>query len=138
MAPPLKVGIAGLGTVGASVVGLIEHERDALAACCGRSIEVVAVCARSRGKKRGIDLRHLRWVDDPVRLATDPEIHVLVELMGGEGDPAKAAVFAALGAGKSVVTANKALLARHGVALAALAERNSAALNFEAAVGGAI
>jgi len=138
MAQPLKVGIAGLGTVGASVVRLIERQRDALAARCGRSIEVVAVSARSRGKKRDLDLRRLRWVADPVRLATDDEIDVFVELVGGEGDPAKAAIAAALKAGKSVVTANKALLARHGVALAAIAENKHVALNFEAAVGGAI
>jgi homoserine dehydrogenase len=138
MAPPLKVGIAGLGTVGASVVKLIERQREALAACCGRPIEVVAVCARSRSKKRDIDLKALRWVGDPVTLATDREIDVLVELMGGEGDPAKAAIAAALAAKKSVVTANKALLARHGVALATIAEKNHVALNFEAAVGGAI
>ena len=75
---------------------------------------------------------------DPVALAADPGIDVFVELMGGEGDPAKQAVEAALAAGKSVVTANKALLARHGVALAALAEKHGVALNFEAAVGGAI
>ncbi|MET0633423.1 MAG: homoserine dehydrogenase [Xanthobacteraceae bacterium] len=138
MAAPLKLGIAGLGTVGASVVRLITEQRDALIARCGRPIEVVAVSARSRGKKRGIDLRKLRWVADPVALAADREIDVLVELIGGEGDPAKAAVTAALAAGKSVVTANKALLARHGVTLAALAEKNGVALNFEAAVGGAI
>jgi homoserine dehydrogenase len=138
MAQPLKLGIAGLGTVGASVVRLIAHERDALAARCGRSIEVVAVSARSRGKRRDIDLKNLRWVADPVALATDPEIDVLVELIGGEGDPARAAVAAALNAGKSVVTANKALLARHGVTLAAAAEKKGLALNFEAAVAGAI
>ncbi len=138
MVAPLKLGIAGLGTVGASVVRLVAEQRDALIARCGRPIEVVAVSARSRAKKRGIDLRKLRWVADPVALATDREIDVLVELIGGEGDPAKAAVAAALAAGKSVVTANKALLARHGVALAALAEKNHVALNFEAAVGGAI
>jgi homoserine dehydrogenase len=138
MAAPLKVGLAGLGTVGATVVRLIERQRDALAARCGRPIEVVAVTARSRTKDRGVDLTRLRWVDDPVTLARDPGIDVFVELIGGEGDPAKGAVEAALAAGKSVVTANKALLARHGVALAALAERHHVALNFEAAVGGAI
>jgi homoserine dehydrogenase len=138
MVAPLKIGIAGLGTVGASVVRLIERQRDGLAARCGRSIEVVAVTARSRGKKRDIELKKLRWVRDPVALATDPEIDVFVELIGGAGDPAKAAVMAALAAGKSVVTANKALLARHGVTLAAIAEKNHVALNFEAAVGGAI
>src|SRR6185503_12842583 len=105
---------------------------------CGRAIEVVAVSARSRSKKRDIGRRKLRWVADPVTLATDSEIDVFVELMGGEGDPARAAISAALAAKKSVVTANKALLARHGVGLAAAAERSRVALNFEAAVGGAI
>ena len=138
MAAPLKVGIAGLGTVGASVVRLLEHQREALAARCGRPIAVVAASARSRGKKRAVDLGKLRWVADPVALAGDREVDVFVELIGGEGDPARAAVAAALAAGKSVVTANKALLARHGLALAALAEKNQVALNFEAAVGGAI
>src|SRR5262245_1879541 len=134
----LKVGLAGLGTVGAAVVSLIAQQRAVLAARCGRPIEVVAVTARSRKKDRGIDLKALRWVADPLTLASDPGIDVFVELMGGEGDPAKSAVEAALAAGKSVVTANTALLARHGLALAALAEQHHVALNFEAAVGGAI
>jgi homoserine dehydrogenase len=138
MTAPLRIGIAGLGTVGASVVGLIERQSEALAVRCGRSIEVVAVSARSRSKKRPVDLKGLRWVADPVALASDGEIDVFVELIGGEGDPAKAAIAAALAAKKSVVTANKALLAKHGVTLAALAEKNHVALNFEAAVGGAI
>jgi homoserine dehydrogenase len=138
MASPLKLGIAGLGTVGASVVRMIERQRDALTVACGRPIEVVAVTARSRSKKRDMDLKPLRWAADPVALATDREIDVFVELIGGEGDPAKSAIAAALAARKSVVTANKALLARHGVALAAIAEKSHVALNFEAAVGGAI
>ena len=120
------------------MVRLIDGQRDALVARCGRPIEVVAVSARSRGKKRDLGRKSPRWVADPVTLATDPEIDVFVELMGGEGDPAKAAISAALAAKKSVVTANKALLARHGVGLAAVAEKNQVALNFEAAVGGAI
>ena len=90
MAAPLKVGLAGLGTVGASVVRLIDAQREALAARCGRPIEVVAVSARSRGKDRGIDLTKLRWFDDPVELARDPGIDVFVELIGGDGDPAQA------------------------------------------------
>jgi homoserine dehydrogenase len=134
----LKVGIAGLGTVGASVVRLIELQREALRARTGRSIEIVAVSARSRAKNRGIDLRKFRWVSDPVKLASDPGIDVFVELIGGAANPAHAAVIAALNARKSVVTANKALLARHGLALAKLAETRGVALNFEAAVGGAI
>ena len=116
MVAPLKVGLAGLGTVGASVVRLIAQQRSALALRCGRPIEIVAVSARSRGKNRGVDLKGMRWVSDPVTLASDPGIDTFVELMGGEGDPARAAVTAALKAGKSVVTANKALLASYGVA----------------------
>ena len=138
MVAPLKVGLAGLGTVGASVVRLIERQREALTLRCGRPVEVVAVSARSRGKDRGVDIRKLRWVADPVKLASDPGIDAFVELIGGDGNPARAAVTAALKAGKPVVTANKALLAKHGVELAALAERHEVALNFEAAVGGAI
>jgi homoserine dehydrogenase len=138
MVAPLKVGLAGLGTVGASVVRLIERQREALEARCGRPIEVVAVTARTRGKRRDIDIGRFRWAKDAVELATDREIEVFVEVIGGEGDPAKRAVEAALAAGKSVVTANKALLARHGVALATLAEQNHVALNFEAAVAGGI
>src|SRR4249920_3588488 len=138
MATPLKVGLAGLGTVGASVVRLIEQQRAALTLRCGRPIEIVAVTARSRGKSRGIDLKKMKWFADPVALARDPGIDVFVELIGGAGDPAKGAVETALASGKSVVTANKALLARHGVKLAAIAESKHVALNFEASVGGAI
>jgi homoserine dehydrogenase len=138
MAEPLKVGLAGLGTVGAAVVHLLERGRDKLIARCGRPIEVVAVSARSRGKKRDVDLKKFRWVADPVALAADPAIDVLVEVIGGAGNPAKSAVEAALAAGKPVVTANKALLARHGHKLAILAERHRVALNFEASVAGGI
>ncbi len=138
MALPLKVGVAGLGTVGAALVAQIAEQRQALIARTGRRIEVVAVCARSRSKKRGISLGKIKWFSDPVALAKAPGIDVFVELMGGAGNPAKAAVEAALASGKSVVTANKALLAAHGVKLAALAEKHKVALNFEASVGGAI
>ena len=110
MAEPLKVGLAGLGTVGTAVIQLLERERDKLVARCGRPIEVVAVSARSRGKKRAVDLKKVRWAADPVALAGDPGIDVLVEVIGGAGDPAKSAVETALAAGKPVVTANKALL----------------------------
>jgi homoserine dehydrogenase len=138
MVQPLKVGLAGLGTVGTAVVRLLDEGRDKLIARCGRPIEVVALNARTRGKKRDFDVKDFRWVSDPVALAHDPQIDAFVEVMGGAGDPAKSAVEAALAAGKPVVTANKALLAAHGQKLAALAERNSVALNFEAAVAGGI
>ena len=124
MVAPLKVGLAGLGTVGASVVRLIERQREALEARCGRLIEVATVTARSRDKRRDVDIGRFRWAPDAVMLATDREIDVFVEVIGGDSDPAKRAVEAALAAKKSVVTANKALLARHGVALAALAEQH--------------
>ena len=138
MAEPLKVGLAGLGTVGSAVIRLLDEGRDKLTTRCGRPIEVVALTARSRGKKRDFDIKKFRWFDDPVALARDPSIDVLVEVIGGEGDPAKRAIETALNAGKPVVTANKALLARHGQKLAALAERHGVALNFEAAVAGGI
>ena len=138
MVAPLKVGLAGLGTVGASVVSLIDQQREVLALRCGRPVEIVAVSARNRNKARGIDMKRLRWVADPVQLAADPGIDAFVELIGGEGGPARTAVTAALKADKPVVTANKALLARYGIELANLAEKRNVALNFEAAAGGAI
>ncbi len=138
MAQSLRVGVAGLGTVGAALVAQVARQHAGLIARCGRAIEIVAVCARSRRKDRGVDLKKKKWFADPVELARAPEIDLFVELIGGAGDPAKAAVGAALAAGKSVVTANKALLAKHGVALAGRAEKQQVALNFEAAVGGAL
>jgi homoserine dehydrogenase len=138
MVAPLRVGIAGLGTVGAEVVRLIEHEGRTLSARCGRPVRVVAVTARSRAKKRKVDLDGIAWAKTPLQLAGNPEVDCLVELMGGEGEPALSAIETALASGKSVVTANKALIAKHGVRLALLAEKHGAALNFEAAVGAAI
>jgi homoserine dehydrogenase len=138
MVAPLKAGLAGLGTVGSAVVRLIAQQRDLIEARCGRGIEVVAVTARTPDKKRDLGEARPRWVADPATLAADEGIDVFVELMGGDGDPAKLAVKTALAAGKAVVTANKALLARHGVELAAVAEKHGVALNFEAAIGGAI
>jgi homoserine dehydrogenase len=138
MVAPLKVGVAGLGTVGAALVAQVAQQREALQVRCGRAIEIAAVSARSRAKERGISLKKFAWFSDPVELARASDIDVFVELIGGADGPAKAAVEAALAAGKSVVTANKALLAKYGVRLASLAEKHHAALNFEAAVGGAI
>src|SRR5262249_15296868 len=135
---PLKVGIAGLGTVGAEVVRLIEEQGRMLSARSGRGIKVVAVTARSKVKKRGVDLRGIDWAKSPLALATDPNVDCFVELMGGPGDPAFSAVEAALKAGKSVVTANKALIPRPGVRLAKAAEKHGGALNYEAAVAGGI
>ncbi len=135
---PLKLGIAGLGTVGAGLLQLLQTHGDALSAKLGRAIEVKAVCARDKTKDRGVALDGMSWYDDAAKLALDDEIDVFVELIGGEEGPARASVEAALKAGKHVVTANKALLAHHGNELALLAEQNNVALNFEAAVAGGI
>ena len=134
MADGLKLGLAGIGTVGSGLLRLLAARADTLAARTGMPVEVVAVSARNKRKKRDADLSGIRFVQDPVKLATDPEIDVFVELIGGEEGVAKQAVEAALRAGKHVVTANKALLAHHGASLAALAEKHGGALNFEGAV----
>ncbi|OYX83047.1 MAG: homoserine dehydrogenase, partial [Azorhizobium sp. 35-67-5] len=134
----LRVGLAGLGTVGAAVIRMLERQAAEIEARTGRAIKVVAVSARDPKKDRGIDLAGVRWHTDPVALARDPEIDVFVELMGGDGDPAKAAVAAALEAGRPVVTANKALLAKVGLEMAERAEAANTTLHFEAAVAGGI
>ncbi len=138
MSDPLRLGIAGLGTVGVGVVKIIQREADLLAKRCGRPIEIVAVSARSKDKDRGVNLSRFAWEDDPVALAKRDDIDVFVELMGGSEGPAKDATEAAIASGKDVVTANKALLALHGQALAEAAEDKSLALRFEAAVAGGI
>src|ERR1700688_3687357 len=138
MVAPLKGGIAGLGTVGAEVVRLIEQQSRTLSARSGRAVRVVAVSARSKAKKRGLDLRGVAWAKNALALASDPGIDCFVELMGGAGEPALSAIEAALKSGKSVVTANKALIAKHGLRLAKAPEQHGGALNYEAAVGAAI
>jgi homoserine dehydrogenase len=138
MTEPLKLGIAGLGTVGGGLLHLLEMHSQRLADQLGKPIKVIAVSARTRTKDRGVGLAGVRWVDDPVKLATDPGIDCFVELIGGDDGVAKKAVEAALNAKKHVVTANKALLAKHGFDLAKLAEKSGVALNFEAAVAGGI
>ncbi len=135
---PLKIGIAGLGTVGAGVVKLIHDNAEILRLHCPRAIEVVAVSARDRNKDRGIDLRNLAWCDDPLALADDPQVDVVAEMIGGADGAAKALVEKAIAKGKHVVTANKALLAKHGTQLAIAAEKAGVALAYEAAVAGGI
>ncbi|TNB46920.1 homoserine dehydrogenase [Martelella lutilitoris] len=138
MADALKIGVAGLGTVGASLVRIIHERQESLAVSCGRAIEITAVSARNRDKDRGTDLSGTTWFDDPVEMAKSGDIEVLVELIGGADGAAREAVEAALARGVHVVTANKALLAESGVALAAAAEEKGLLLNFEAAVAGGI
>lgn len=138
MSNPLRLGIAGLGTVGSAVCQLVHTRQTELNRRTGRSIEIVGISARDKSKDRGFSTSGLTWFDDPEKLAVDENTDVFVELIGGEEGPARKSVEAALSAGKHVVTANKALLAYHGIALAKLAEQNGVALNFEAAVAGGI
>lgn len=138
MIEPLRLGIAGLGTVGAGVVKIVRQKAALLEARGGRPIEISAVSARNRGKDRGVPLDSYAWEDDPVTLATRDDVDVFVELIGGSDGPAKASTEAALKAGKDVVSANKALLAHHGQALATEAEAMGTVLRFEAAVAGGI
>ncbi|MDQ2089465.1 homoserine dehydrogenase [Marimonas arenosa] len=138
MSEPLRLGIAGLGTVGTGVVKIVRQKANLLAARAGRRIEITAVSARTRDKDRGVSLKDYAWEDDPVKLATRDDVDVFVELMGGSDGPAKAATEAAIAAGKDVVTANKAMLAHHGQALAEAAEAAGRVIRFEAAVAGGI
>ncbi|WP_029355400.1 homoserine dehydrogenase [Bosea sp. 117] len=138
MAPPLRIGIAGLGTVGAGVVRMLSRRKDEIALRTGRPVEVVAVSARDRTRNRDCDVSGMRWFDDAVELARDPGIDVFVELIGGSDGIACRAVEAAIEAGHDIVTANKALLAHHGASLAAAAEAKGALISFEAAVAGGI
>ena len=138
MTQALRIGIAGLGTVGAGVIKIVQRHGAELSIKAGRPIEITAICARERGKDRGVRLGDYAWEDDPVALARRADIDVLVELMGGADGPAKAATQAALAAGKDVVTANKAMLAIHGQELAQAAEKTRNVIRYEAAVAGGI
>jgi homoserine dehydrogenase len=138
MSEPLRIGIAGLGTVGAGVVRLLQQNGAVIAARAGREIKITAVAARERDRDRGVDLAGYRWYRDPLALAADPEVDLVAELIGGADGIALALCREALGAGKSVVTANKALLAHHGAELAARAESHGATIAYEAAVAGGI
>ncbi|NBT31877.1 MAG: homoserine dehydrogenase [Rhodobacteraceae bacterium] len=138
MSDALRLGIAGLGTVGTGIIRIVQTHADMLALRAGRPVTITAVSARSKGKDRGVNLDAYAWEDDPVALAQRDDVDVLVEVMGGHEGAAKDATEAALNAGKDVVTANKALLAHHGQALAELAESQGRVIRFEAAVAGGI
>ncbi len=137
MAQALRVALAGLGTVGGGVIRVLDANRELITRRAGRPIEVVAVSARDRSKDRGVDLSRFAWVDDTAALA-EAEADVVVELIGGADGPALTLARRALSAGRHVVTANKAMLAHHGLELATAAEASGAALKFEAAVAGGI
>lgn len=138
MTDALKIGLAGLGTVGGEVARLLETEGNVIAQKAGRKIIVTAVCARDKSKKRPAKLDGVAWVDKPVDLATRADVDVVVELIGGHEGVARELAEATLKAKKPFITANKALLAHHGAALAKLGEDAGAALYCEAAVAGGI
>ncbi|HUW79391.1 MAG TPA: homoserine dehydrogenase [Acidocella sp.] len=135
---PLRVGIAGLGTVGAGVCLLLRDNAEIIAARAGRPITVTAVSARDRSRDRGVPLAGITWHDNPLSLASDENVDIVVELIGGSEGTAKSLVECSIAAGRSVVTANKALLAIHGTVLAAASEAAGVTLAFEAAVAGGI
>ncbi|OYY67757.1 homoserine dehydrogenase [Sphingomonas sp. 28-63-12] len=137
-AKPLRIALAGLGTVGAGVIRLIDANGALIARRAGRPIEIVAVSARDRAKDRGVDIARFAWVDDTTALAQRGDADVVVELVGGSDGPALTLARATLAAGKGLVTANKAMIAHHGLELARAAEAASAPLKFEAAVAGGI
>ncbi len=138
MAEPLRVALAGLGTVGTGVIRLLETNRAMVEGRAGRPIEIVAVSARDRARDRGVDLSSYAWVDDMQAMAERGDVNVVVELVGGADGPALTLARAALDAGKGLITANKAMVAHHGLALAELAALHSAPFKFEAAVAGGI
>ncbi|MBM3548880.1 MAG: homoserine dehydrogenase [Alphaproteobacteria bacterium] len=138
MSKPLKIAIAGLGTVGAGTVKLLHEQRELILRRAGRAIQVTAVSARDKSKDRGVDLSGMRWFDDPVALANEADADVVVELIGGADGAARRTVEAALAKARHVVTANKALLAHHGTTLARAAEAKGLTLAFEASVAGGI
>ncbi len=138
MAEQLRIALAGLGTVGAGVIRLIEANADLIARRAGKRIAITAITARDRGKDRGVNLAAYQWEDDMAALARRDDVDVVVELIGGSDGPALTLARNAISAGKSLVTANKAMIAHHGLALAAAAEQAGVALKFEAAVAGGI
>ncbi|MEC7161075.1 MAG: homoserine dehydrogenase, partial [Pseudomonadota bacterium] len=138
MAEPLRIALAGLGTVGTGVIALLETNRSMIERRAGRAIEIVAVNARDRSRDRGVDLSPYAWVDDMQAMAERSDVDVVLELVGGSDGPALTLARAALDAGKGFVTANKAMIAHHGLALAEQAALRNAPLKFEAAVAGGI
>ncbi|OJW27867.1 MAG: homoserine dehydrogenase [Sphingomonadales bacterium 63-6] len=136
--PPLRVALAGIGVVGGGVVRLLEANRDLIARRAGRAVEIVAISARDRQKDRGVDLSPYRWEDDMAALVEAEDVDVVVEMVGGADGPALTLARQALGAGKALVTANKAMIAHHGLDLARIAEAQDTPLKYEAAVAGGI
>jgi homoserine dehydrogenase len=138
MGEPLRVAMAGLGTVGGGVIRVLEANRALIERRAGRPIEIVAVSARDRTKDRGVDISRFQWVDDMTTLGEIDGVDAVVELIGGSDGPALALARRTLNAGKAFITANKAMIAHHGLSLAGIADAQDIPLKFEAAVAGGI
>jgi homoserine dehydrogenase len=135
---PLKIAVAGLGTVGAGLLRLLSDNGGLVERRCGRPVVVSAVSARDHGRDRGVDTGAAQWFDDAVAMAREADADVVVELIGGSDGIARSVCETAIAAGRHVVTANKALLAHHGTALAVAAEAANVTIGYEAAVAGGI
>tara|TARA_R110000772_G_scaffold5252_20_gene18846 strand:- start:12835 stop:14139 length:1305 start_codon:yes stop_codon:yes gene_type:complete len=138
MTAPLRIALAGLGTVGTGVIRLIEANGAMIAQRAGRPIIVSAISARDRSRDRGIDLAAYPWYDQPEQLAALDDIDCVVEMIGGSDGTALELARKSLASGKSFVTANKAMIAHHGMELAKAAETGNLSLRYEAAVAGGI
>src|SRR3954468_24431977 len=133
----LRVAVLGAGTVGREVISALLDRADELRPADGAALDLVAVAVRDQARAAGAGVPSELLSDAPAHLVADERIDVVVELMGGD-EPAHTLIAAALSMGKSVVTANKHVIAHHGAELEAIARRTGAALRFEAAVGGGI
>lgn len=138
MIKPLNIALAGLGTVGVGVIQLLQENEELITKRAGRPIKIISVSARDRNKDRGVDISSYRWVDDMSAMASDDDVDIVVELVGGSDGPALALARSALSSGKSLVTANKAMVAHHGFELAKLGENTQSTMKYEAAVAGGI
>ena len=138
MAEPLRIALAGLGTVGGGVIRLIETNGALITRRAGRPIVITAVSARDRTKDRGVDISRYAWEDDMTAMAAREDVDAVVELVGGADGPALILARNAISHGKSLVTANKAMIAHHGLELAEMSEKARVALKFEAAVAGGV
>ena len=134
----LRVGIAGLGTVGSGLVRLLAAQELIIRERCGLKVSATAICAKNRNREREFDIKNFVWHDDVVSLAEDENVDVVCELIGGIDGPALTVCETALTLGKHVVTANKAMMAVHGQKLADLAEQKGVSIHYEAAVAGGI
>jgi homoserine dehydrogenase len=137
VAGAVKVGLIGFGTIGAGVVKLLRAHRADIARRVGRPIEIAAIADLDLKTDRGVAVKPARLTSDTASLLNDPQLSIIIELIGGY-EPARRFVLAAIRAGKDVVTANKALLAVHGEEIVAAAEAHGVRLGFEASVGGGI